>query len=97
MVVTSELYQYRFSTRGGRLVSAELANYTYTIDSLKGRNVELLPPGSDLLALRLLVGRDTVPLDDWVFVPSAQRLTVDQPVQLVLRATQGGVTVTLEY
>ncbi len=97
VVVTSELYQYRFSTRGGRLVSAELANYTFTIDSLKARNVELLPPGSDLLALRLLVGRDTVPLDDWVFVPSAQRLTVDQPVQLVLRATQGGVTVTLEY
>jgi len=97
VVVTSELYQYRFSTRGGRLVSAELANYTYTIDSLKGRNVELLPPGSDLLALRLLVGRDTVRFDDWVFVPSTQRVTVDQPAQLVLRATQGGVTVTLEY
>ena len=97
VVVTSELYQYRFSTRGGRLVSAELANYTYTIDSLKTQNVELLPPGSDLLALRLLVGQDTVRLDDWVFVPSAQRVTVDQPAQLVLRATQGGVTVTLEY
>ena len=97
VVVTSELYQYRFSTRGGRLVSAELANYTYTIDSLKTRNVELLPPGSDLLALRLLVGQDTVRLDDWVFVPSVQRVTVDQPAQLVLRATQGGVTVTLEY
>lgn len=97
VVVTSELYQYRFSTRGGRLVSAVLANYTYTIDSLKDRNVELLPPRSDLLALRLLVGRDTIRLDDWRFVPSAQRVTVDQPAQLVLRATRGGVAVTLEY
>jgi len=97
VVVTSDLYQYRFSTRGGRLISAVLANYTYTIDSLEGQNVELLLPGSDLLALRLIVGRDTVRLDDWVFVPTAERVTVDQPAQLGLSATQGGVTVTLDY
>ena len=41
VVVTSELYQYRFSTKGGRLVGALLADYTYTIDSLKAGNVEL--------------------------------------------------------
>ena len=97
VVVTSELYQYRFSTRGGRLVSAVLADYTYTIDSLKSQNVELMLPGSDLLALRLIVGRDTLRLDDWVFLPTATTITVDQPARLGLSATQGGVTVTLDY
>jgi len=97
VVVTSELYQYRFSTRGGRLVSAVLADYTYTIDSLKSQNVELMLPGSDLLALRLIVGRDTLRLDDWVFLPTAETITVDQPARLGLSATQGGVTVTLDY
>jgi len=97
VVVTSELYQYGFSTRGGRLISAKLADYTYTIDSLKGHNVELMHPESDLLALRLIVGRDTLHLDDWVFVPTAERVTVDRPARLGLSATRGGVTVTLDY
>ncbi len=97
VVVTSALYQYGFSTKGGRLVSAVLADYSYTIDSLQGQSVELMLPGSDLLALRLIVGRDTLPLDDWVFVPTAESVTVDQPAQLGLSATQGGVTVALDY
>jgi YidC/Oxa1 family membrane protein insertase len=97
VVVTSDLYQYGFSTRGGRLVSAVLANYTYTVDSLKNQSVELMLPGSDLLALRLIVGRDTLHLDDWVFAPTAERVSVDQPARLGLSATQGGVTVTLDY
>ena len=55
----SDLFRYEFSTRGARLIGAVLADYNYTIDSLKAQSVELMRPGSDLLALRLIVGRDT--------------------------------------
>jgi YidC/Oxa1 family membrane protein insertase len=97
VVVTSNLYRYAFSTRGARLISAVLADYSYTIDSLKSDNVELMRPGSDLLALRMIVDRDTLLLDDWVFTPSVQRITVDGPSELVLRASQGEREVVLRY
>ena len=107
VVVTSDLYRYTFSTRGGRLISAVLAEYRYTIDSVKNNSVELLRPGGDLMALRLIVGQDTLPLDDWVFTPSVEQLSVDDPsveqlsvddpAELVLQATRGGVDVVLRY
>ena len=38
-----------------------------------GQAVELLPPSSDLLGLRLVAGKDTVSLGDWDFVPSSEQ------------------------
>lgn len=97
VVVTSDLYSFRFGTKGGQLLSAVLADYTYTIKGRQNEDVELLRPESELLALKLLVGQDTVQLDDWVFEPTTRRLVVDQPVSLGLTASRGGVTVALEY
>jgi len=95
--VSSALYRYGVSTRGARLVEATLAHYAYTIKGRQDEPVELLRPGSDLLALRLLVGTDTVPLDEWVFRPSVGSLEVDRPETLKLTAQRGEVRVTLDY
>ncbi len=97
VLVTSDLYRYGFSTRGGRLVSAELANYTYTIPGRKGERVDILPPGSRLMELRLVDGRDTLRLDDWVFTPSAPSVDARQGGELTLASERGAVRVELRY
>jgi YidC/Oxa1 family membrane protein insertase len=97
VVVTSDLYRFVVSTRGGRLISAVLSRYNYTIEGRQDEHVELFHPNGDFLAPRLLVGRDTVFLDDWVFTPSARQLTVDRPVELILRGAGQGLAVELRY
>jgi len=101
--VTSPLYRLGFSTRGGRLVSAELAQYQSFAPGDSGKPVELVPPGDAFLRHRLvLASGDTVSLDDWDFTPSP-----DGP-GIVASAGQGakplrfdaehaGSHVTLEY
>ena len=37
-----------------------------------GRPAQLLPQDSRLLGLTLVLGRDTIPLDDWAFTASAE-------------------------
>src|SRR5690349_14920569 len=60
VVVSSPLYRYAFSTRGGRMIEATLLKYPSMRPDEKGRPTQLLPPGSQLLGLGLLAGRDTV-------------------------------------
>jgi len=98
VVVVSGLYRYTFATRGARLLGAMMNGYTYTIEGLKDRPVELLEPDSDLLALELIAGRDTVRLDQWVFTPSSDSLTVaEEPVELSMSASHDGISVDLDY
>src|SRR5438034_435847 len=69
--VTSPLYRLGFSTRGGRLQSAELLQYQSFAPGDSVRPVQLVPPGDAFLRHRLvLVSGDTVSLDDWDFQPS---------------------------
>jgi YidC/Oxa1 family membrane protein insertase len=101
--VTSPLYRLGFSTRGGRLVSAELLNYQSFAPGDSARPVQLVPDGDAFLRHRLIVpSGDTVSLDDWDFQPSpdAPGLVVHagQGAQsLHLAAERGGSRVTLEY
>ena len=101
--VTSPLYRLGFSTRGGRLVSAELLNYQSFAPGDSARPVQLVPRGDAFLRHRLVVpGGDTVSLDDWDFqpAPDAPGLVVyaGQGTQsLHLEAARGGSRVTLEY
>ena len=101
--VTSPLYRLGFSTRGGRLVSAELLNYQSFAPGDSARPVQLVPRGDAFLRHRLVVpGGDTVSLDDWDFqpAPDAPGLVVyaGQGTQsLHLEAVRGGSRVTLEY
>src|SRR5207249_10270860 len=69
--VTSPLYRLGFSTRGGRLVSAELLNYQSFASGDSARPAQLVPPGDAFLRHRLVLpSGDTVSLDDWDFQPS---------------------------
>ncbi|MGZ8398322.1 MAG: hypothetical protein ACXWWN_04715, partial [Gemmatimonadales bacterium] len=63
--VTSPLYTYGISTRGGRLVEATLSRYRSMAPGQKGQPAQLLPPDSRLLGLTLVRGQDTIPLHDW--------------------------------
>ncbi|MFL5515024.1 MAG: membrane protein insertase YidC, partial [Gemmatimonadales bacterium] len=95
--VSSPLYTYGFSTRGGRLVEATLARYRSMDPAERGHPAQIIPPGSNLLGLTLVIGRDSVPLADWPFTVQPNALRVNGPGELRLSATRGAVTVDLTY
>jgi YidC/Oxa1 family membrane protein insertase len=95
--VISPLYRYGISTRGGRLVEATLPRYRSMAPADRGRPAQILPPDSKLLGLTLVLGRDTIPLQDWPFTVSAESLSVNGPTPLRLSATRNNVKVDLTY
>src|SRR5213594_1241322 len=103
--VTSPLYRLGFSTRGGRLVSAELAQYQSFAAGDSAKPVQLVPPGDAFLRHRLVLpSGDTVSLDNWDFQPSpppdARGIVVSagQGAKLLrFDAELRGSHVTLEY
>jgi len=98
---TSPLYRLGFSSRGGRLVSAELLQYQSFSAGDSGRPVQLVPPGEAFLGHKLVTpAGDTVSLDDWDFQTAQPAIVVyaDQgPKLLRLEGDRGGSHVTLEY
>ncbi|MFL5473245.1 MAG: membrane protein insertase YidC [Gemmatimonadales bacterium] len=97
VLVTSPLYRYGVSTRGARLIQATLPRYRSMAASDSGRPAQILPHDSRLLGLSLIVGRDTIPLDDWPFTASAERLAVRGPTPLRLRSSRNGIDLELTY
>jgi YidC/Oxa1 family membrane protein insertase len=95
--VTSPLYTYGISTRGGRLVEATLSRYRSMAQGEKGKPAQLLPPDSRLLGLTLVRGQDTIPLHDWPFTVSAESLDVKGLTALRLSGQRNGVDVDLTY
>jgi YidC/Oxa1 family membrane protein insertase len=84
VTVRSPLYEYRFSTRGAALNAATLLRFESYVQ--KGGSVQLVPRSArDVLAQRVVVGRDTLDFRNVTFIPSAQRIDLrdgDQPKQL---------------
>jgi YidC/Oxa1 family membrane protein insertase len=97
ILVSSPLYRFGFSTRGARMIEATLFRYQSMRPEEKGRPAQIIPPGSELMTLGLLSGRDTVWLRDWRFEPSGTTLEVQGPTPLRLSTRQGGVAVSLVY
>jgi YidC/Oxa1 family membrane protein insertase len=97
VIVSSSLYRFAFSTRGGRMVEATLLKYPSMRPEEKGSPAQILPEKSDLLGLGLLIGRDTVWLRDWQFAPSARALTVTAPTSLSFTAQNGGRAIEVTY
>jgi len=95
--ITSPLYTYGISTRGGRLVEATLSRYRSMAPGEKARPAQLIPRGSHLLGLTLVRGQDTIPLHDWPFTVSAKSLNVRGPTALTLSGERNGVNVDLTY
>jgi len=105
VLVTSPLYQYGISTRGGAIVQATILNYRALNPADRDRPVQLIPSAEvGVHQLALTVGSDTLPLADWPFTVSSGVGPVGGgPIQvagthaLTLVATRGGVTVEVTY
>lgn len=102
VLVSSALYEYAISTRGGALQQATLNRYEALDPSGKGKPARIFPEGGAIHQLALNVGNDTVSLADWNFEvlggSAARRLEVkDGRKTLTLRGQRGGVTVELSY
>ena len=95
--VSAPLYTYGFSTRGARLVEARLHRYASMAPGEQGQRAQIMPPGSDLLGLTVVRGRDTVDFRNAIFTPSAESLSVSGETSLGLAAERGGVRLELTY
>ena len=94
--ISTRLYTYGISSRGGRLIEARLPRYRSMAPSDSGRPAQLLPKDSRLLGLTLVLGRDTLPLHDWPFTISTGSSDAKAPT-LRLSAARNGVNVDLTY
>ncbi|MDQ2670705.1 MAG: membrane protein insertase YidC [Gemmatimonadota bacterium] len=98
IAVLSNLYRYDVSTLGGRIVGATLLTYPSMAASDSEAPAQIVLPGSDLLGLTLVSGRDTVPLANWRFTASDSALDVTAAATpLQLTAERGGRQVELTY
>ncbi|MBB4636735.1 membrane protein insertase YidC [Longimicrobium terrae] len=90
--VTSPLYEYRFSTRGAALNAATLREYRSYVHS--GESVQLVPRSArDVLARRVVVGRDTVDFRNVPFTASAASINLregDKPRELTFVSANAG-------
>ncbi len=97
VVIESPLYTYRFSTRGARLVGAELQRYRSFAPGESGP-AQLVPAASRFLEYGLVIGRDTIDMSSWLFAPSVERASVAPGgTELTWTARRSGATVTLRY
>jgi YidC/Oxa1 family membrane protein insertase len=97
VTVTSPLYRYVFSTRGGRLKEAWLTRYRSMRPGESGTPAQILRPGSDLLALGFLSGRDTLSLGEWQFTPSSTSVTVSGATPVTFTSERGGFGISITY
>jgi YidC/Oxa1 family membrane protein insertase len=96
--VSSPLYRFGFTTRGARLVAAEIEQYTSFAPGDSAGRVQLVPPDAPLLGLRIVVGNDTASLADTPFTPDQKSLTVGgDGTTLTFTAAVGSGSVTIAY
>jgi YidC/Oxa1 family membrane protein insertase len=97
VAVVGPLYRHIFSTRGARLISAELLAFrSFTRDG----PVQLIPAGGDgALGLRLVLGADTLDLRNFPFTPSRERVTLGErgSERLTFRHQVPGLVVEVSY
>jgi len=97
LTVSSPLYTYSVSTRGGAITQVTPRSYRSLYPPERDQPVRLIPDGADINQLRLLVGSDTLDFSGWDLTPSTHSLTVGSRDSLVLTATRGAVSLQLVY
>ncbi|WP_419165923.1 membrane protein insertase YidC [Candidatus Palauibacter sp.] len=99
IVVRSDLYEYRFDTRGARLVGATMLEYeNFASGGHLGANVELIRLDDAILTYGVTLRGDTVSLASVVFDASTTRLDVtDGPAEVTFEAAVGQVTFDVTY
>jgi len=95
--VSSGLYRYDFSTRGGRLIQAVLEQYHPTGKGQGKAPLALLPADGALFDLAVLAGNDTLHPGDWTLTASATQLDVTAPVTITFTGGDHGRTVQFTY
>ena len=95
--VSSGLYRYSFSTRGGRLIQAVLDEYHPTVKGQGKAPLALLPAEGALFDLAVLAGNDTLHPGDWTLTPSANQLDVTAPATITFTGSQDGRTAAITY
>jgi YidC/Oxa1 family membrane protein insertase len=98
VIVRSPLYRYAVSTRGGRIISSRFLPYVSLNAAHHRDTLELIPPGTGLLASTLVAGTDTLHLDQISFTASADSLSATTaPATLTLHGESAGHTIDLTY
>ena len=92
--VSTEKASYAFTNIGAAPVSALMKDYANS--SPGGGNVELAARNSKLLAFKLVVGADTIPLDNVAFEETRRTLAGGETV-LAYSATVRGIPVRIAY
>jgi YidC/Oxa1 family membrane protein insertase len=96
--VSSPLYRFGFTTRGARLVAAEIESYRSFAPGDSGGRVQLVLRDAPLLGLGIVVGNDTASLADTPFTPDQKSLTVaGDGTTLTFTAAVGSGSVTVAY
>jgi YidC/Oxa1 family membrane protein insertase len=101
--VTSPVYRYGISSRGGALVSAELLEYESFAPGTEGEHVQLNPAGNPgLIRHRIRLGSEIIDLSALEFTFDHREVTLTEgggPKQLSLthRDSLGGRVITITY
>ncbi len=94
--VSSSLYSYGISTRGGGLVEAHMRRYRSLAEG-DTTDVQLFPDDGHFLRLAVATGRDTIPLHQFSLRSSARAITVEGPSIVTLTGSRDGIDVALTY
>lgn len=101
LTVTSPLYEYAISSRGGAIVSATMLKYQALDPANRGRVAQLLPERLPIHTLALEVAGDTISLADWDFAVeggAGTRQVGDlEQASVTLRGSRGSLSVELTY
>lgn len=94
--VSSPLYSYGISTRGGGLVEAHMRRYRSLAEG-DTADVQLFPDDGSFLRLAVATGRDTIPLHQFSLRSSSRAITVEGTSTLTLTGSRDGIDVALTY
>ncbi|MDT8435756.1 MAG: membrane protein insertase YidC [Gemmatimonadota bacterium] len=103
VVVRTDLFELRFSTRGASLVGAKLLGYeSFAAEGETDDRVRLVRPGDAMLGYRIAAGGDTARLDERIFTADRRELRLAEGArQDSLRFTydfpSGGVRFVVVY
>jgi YidC/Oxa1 family membrane protein insertase len=98
VLVTSPLYVYGITTRGGRVVRAELPKYVSRYGGAAPTPVELVRADLPLLDGAIVIGRDSIALSAFTLTASVPSLTLTGSAEtLTLTGTHSGIGLELQY
>ena len=99
VTVRSALYEYRFDTRGARVIGATMREFENFAAAGHGApNVELVRPGDAILTYGVSLRGETVSLESVVFTASSPQVDVtDGPQELRFEAPIGRLTFDVTY